>query len=111
MTEGADALSEALRPIVAELVAEEIERRMSEQVTADEPPFLTVRQYADRYHTTPDAIRARIRRGQLPEAFRPIGAREYLIPNDRADLQGSYSVGSTKCPRTAPTAGGVTPKE
>ena len=78
----ADALVEALRPIVAELVAEEVERRsnLHSRPTDEEPPYLTVAQYAERHHTTPAAVRARIRRGKLAEAFKPPGAHEYLIP-------------------------------
>jgi hypothetical protein len=76
----ADTLAEALRPIVADLVAEELERRLPERESAGEPPFLTVAEYAERHHATPAAVRARIRRGAL-EAIRPPGGREYLIPN------------------------------
>jgi hypothetical protein len=75
-----DALAEALRPIVAELVAEELERREVDRDHEDDPrPFLTVAQYAELHQATPAAVRARIRRGQL-EAIRPPGGREYLIP-------------------------------
>jgi hypothetical protein len=78
-----ETLAEALRPIVAELVAEEFERaRVTHTRPAhEEPPFLTVAQYAERHHTTPAAVRARIRRGAL-QAIRPPGGREYLIPNE-----------------------------
>ena len=72
------ALVETLRPIVAQLVAEELERREVDR-NHDEPPFLTVAEYAERHHSTPAAVRARIRRGAL-DAIRPPGAREYLIP-------------------------------
>jgi hypothetical protein len=73
------ALAEALRPIVAELVAEEVERVTQALHADEEPPYLTVAQYAERHHTTPAAVRARIRRGSL-QAIRPPGGREYLIP-------------------------------
>jgi hypothetical protein len=82
-----DALREALRPLVAELVAEEVERRLPERVPDEEPPYLTVKQYAERHHTTPAAVRARIRRGKLA-AKPPPGGREYLIPNERAGANG-----------------------
>jgi hypothetical protein len=77
----ADALAEVLRPVVAELVGEEIERQLAERDPDDSAPFLTVAQYAQLHHTTPEAVRARIRRGRL-QAIRPPGGREYLIPND-----------------------------
>jgi hypothetical protein len=80
----ADALVEALQPIVAKLVAAELEQQ-PEQAPSDEP-YLTVVQYAERVHTTPAAVRARIRRGALADAFKPPGSREWLIPND--DKQG-----------------------
>lgn len=83
-----DALREVFRPLVAELVAEEVERWLAERVPAEEePPFLTVAQYAGRHHTTPDAVRARIRRGRLG-AIRPPGAREWLIPNEQPGGHG-----------------------
>jgi hypothetical protein len=78
----AGALVDVLRPIVVELVEEELERRgagRDHDITP--PPFLTVAQYAERHQTTPAAVRARIRRGAL-KAIRPPGGREYLIPND-----------------------------
>jgi hypothetical protein len=79
----ADALVEAFRPIVAELVAEELERRLADRDHDDEPaPYLTVAQYAERHQATPAAVRARIRRRTLP-AIRPPGGREYLIPVDQ----------------------------
>jgi hypothetical protein len=77
-----DALRDVLRPVVAELVAEELARARDAQsrTAEEEPPYLTVAQYAERHQATPAAVRARIRRGAL-EAIRPPGGREYLIPN------------------------------
>jgi hypothetical protein len=76
-----ETLAGVLRPIVAELVGEELERRGADHDRDREPaPFLTVAEYAQMHHTTPAAVRARIRRGAL-EAIRPPGGREYLIPN------------------------------
>ena len=77
-----EALADVLRPIVAELVAEEVERQLATQArpAEEEPPYLTVAQYAERHQATPAAVRARIRRGAL-EAILPPGGREYLIPN------------------------------
>jgi len=87
-----DALADVLRPIVAELVGKELERRGADQnLDPTPPPFLTVAQYAQLHQTTPAAVRARIRRGVL-EAIRPHGGREYLIPNDvDGHVGGHYS--------------------
>jgi hypothetical protein len=82
-----DALREALRPIVAELVEEEVERRLADHAPSEEPPYLTVAQYAERHHTTPAAVRARIRRRKL-DAVVPPGGREYLIPNEQPGGHG-----------------------
>jgi hypothetical protein len=78
-----EALKDALRPIVAELVTEELARAPAVHAphADEEPSYETPTQYAERLRTTPAAVRARIRRGKLPEAFRPPGAREWLTPN------------------------------
>jgi hypothetical protein len=83
------ALAQALHSLVAELVREELKRRVPQrEPVTDEPPYLTVAQYAERHQTTPAAVWARIRRGAL-KAIRPPGGREYLISNDgRAGLGG-----------------------
>jgi hypothetical protein len=83
-----DRLRDLLRPLVAELVAEEVERTLGHVHESDEPPYLTVGQYAERHHATPAAVRARIRRGSL-QAIRPPGGREYLIPNE-SDQAGGH---------------------
>ena len=78
-------LADVLRPLVAELVSEELARAHDAPRAEEEPPYLTVAQYAALHQTSAPAVRARIRRGALPEAFMPPGGREYLIPNERAD--------------------------
>jgi hypothetical protein len=78
-----DALAEALRPLVAELVAVEVERVLAERELYEPPPWQTVAEYAHDHRTTAAAVRARIRRGSLP-AIRPPGGREYLIQADRS---------------------------
>lgn len=78
------ALAEVLRPIVADLVREELERQRHNLVLErdDGPaPYLTVAEYAVVHCSSAAAVRARIRRGSL-HAIRPPGSREYLIPND-----------------------------
>lgn len=69
-----EALVEALRPLVAELVAAELERR-------DRRPrvdWLTVEEYAELRRTTPAAVHKRLERGQVPGAVRE--GRRWLIP-------------------------------
>jgi hypothetical protein len=79
-----EALLEALRPIVADLVDQELERRFAERDDrSDETIYFTTAEYAERFKTTPGAVLARVRRGTL-RAIRPPGSREWLIPvNDR----------------------------
>jgi hypothetical protein len=82
--EVAEALVDALRPIVRELVAEELQRHrldVDHDHDAEPAPYLTVAEYAERHRSTPAAVRARIRRRSL-HAIRPPGSREYLIPNE-----------------------------
>lgn len=75
----AGALVDALRPLVAELVEEELERRLAAQT----PAWLTVEEYAERMRTTPAAIRARLERGRVPGALKE--GRRWLIPASAAD--------------------------
>lgn len=107
-----DAFRDVLRPVVAELVAEEVGRVLDAQPRPadEEPPYLTVAQYAERHQATPAAVRARIRRGNL-EAIKPPGGREYLIPNGSSPVEQAQLPPQTTSPRDAGTSGGVTPKE
>jgi hypothetical protein len=75
------ALLEALRPIVAELVRQQLAQHELDRLNQQPAPYLTVTEYAERHRSTPAAVRARIRRHSL-HAIRPPGSREYLIPND-----------------------------
>ena len=65
------ALAEALRPLVAELVEIELERRLEELAVTD---WLTLDETGPYLRTTVEALRARARRGQLPGAVKD-GAR------------------------------------
>jgi hypothetical protein len=76
-----EALLEALRPLVVELVRQELEQHELDRLSREPAPYLTVTEYAERHRSTPAAVRARIRRHTL-QAIRPPGSREYLIPND-----------------------------
>jgi hypothetical protein len=67
-------LVEAIARLAADLVLAELEP------PTEAAPWLTVADYAREHRTTPEAVRARIRRGAL-EARKPPGAREWLIPN------------------------------
>ena len=85
------ALAEALRPVVAELVAEEVERVLDGRATraAEPPEYETPTQYAERHQTTPAAVRARCRRNKVPGAFKPPGADGWLIPTGTPDGSGA----------------------
>lgn len=81
------ALLDALRPLVAELVAEELALRERYDDDATQAEYLTTAEYAARFKTTPGAVLARIHRGTL-DAIRPPGAREWLIPVNGPDDGG-----------------------
>lgn len=91
------ALVEALRPLVAELVALELERRLDELAG---PEWLTLEQAADRYHTTAVALRARARRGLLPGAVKD-GAH-WLV--DRRVLDAALAAATVAGDKRAGTA-------
>jgi hypothetical protein len=76
------ALLEALRPLVAELVDEELGRRLAELTG---PDWLTLEQAAPIYHLTPDALRKRAQRDRLPGAVKD-GAH-WLV--DRRELDAA----------------------
>jgi excisionase family DNA binding protein len=83
-----NALADALRPVVAELVADEVERQLAERHDdRHDLEYLTTTEYAELHRTTAGAVLARIHRGTL-HAIRPPGAREWLIPRS-ADADGS----------------------
>jgi hypothetical protein len=101
-----EAFADVLRPIVAELVDEQLAQRLAERDEGEEPaPYLTVAQYAERHHATPVAIRARIRRGAL-DALRPPGGREWLIPNraDKPEVSQTSRNEKALAPRKRPRA-------
>jgi hypothetical protein len=84
-----------VRPLVAELVEQELElRERNRHHDQEARPFLSVAQYAYLHHATPAAVRARIRRGQL-DAIRPPGGREYLIPNDAVTITADIEAPAT----------------
>jgi excisionase family DNA binding protein len=74
------ALSDALRPIVAELVDEEFRRRLGE---LEAPVWLTLDQVADRYGTSKSALRKRLQRGQLPGAVKD--GNRWLVDRRQVD--------------------------
>jgi hypothetical protein len=74
----AGALAEALRPVIAELVEQEVEQRLAAAAAAR---WLTVEEAAGQRRTTPGAIRARCERGQIPGAVKD--GRIWLVPDFR----------------------------
>ena len=87
-----EALANLLRPLVAELVAEELARQRCDVSDSQPVPYLTVADYAERHRSTAAAVRARIRRGTLHAIHAP-GSREYLIPV--IDTQGVVAQASS----------------
>jgi hypothetical protein len=77
----AEALVEALRPLVAELVDEELEHRDTGRCLE----WLTVEEAAAQRHTTRGAMRARCERGQVPGAVKD--GRRWLVPSLEAELE------------------------
>lgn len=77
-----EALAEALRPLVAELIADELDRRGS----ARRVEWLTVEEYAERRRTTPAAVHKRLERGRVAGAVRE--GRRWLIPDDGVKVRG-----------------------
>jgi excisionase family DNA binding protein len=72
-----EQLLEALRPLVAELVDQELERRLATIVEqAPARKWLTIAEAAELLGCTPDAVRMRVQRGRLEH--RRQGRRVYV---------------------------------
>jgi hypothetical protein len=85
-----ELLLEALRPLVAQLVDEELQRRERER---ERDEWLTVEEFAEQRKTTPGAVRQRALRGQIPGAVRD--GRRWLIPADTTSDSATVSSDST----------------
>jgi hypothetical protein len=68
-----EGMREILRPLVVDVVSEELDRRLARRAE-----WLTVEEYAERRRTTPAAVHKRLERGQIPEAVRD--GKRWLIP-------------------------------
>jgi excisionase family DNA binding protein len=73
---------EALRPLVAELVAEELDRRQLVQNDDEPSPWMTVREGADHVHVKEGTMRKWVDRGVVP-SYKIEGRR--LIRRDDLD--------------------------
>jgi hypothetical protein len=80
---------------------------MNETPAAEESPYLTVKQLAKRFHTTPNAIyTARSRRRRFPRGFKngkqvlfPISeVEEYERANQQADSRFNPDLDPTRVP-------------
>lgn len=81
----AEMLADALRPLLAELVHEQVTAVVDERLRErDGHEYVTTAEYAARFRSTPGAVLARIRRGTL-KAVRPPGSRVWLIPVDEGE--------------------------
>jgi excisionase family DNA binding protein len=67
---------EALRPLVAELVEQELERRLAAAMPSPARKWLTVAAAAELLACSPDAVRMRVKRGRLEH--RRQGRRLYV---------------------------------
>jgi hypothetical protein len=78
-----DGIREVLRPVVVDVVREEVDQALAERRDKrEEIQYLTTTEYARLHRTTAGAVLARIHRSTL-NAIRPPGAREWLIPIER----------------------------
>jgi hypothetical protein len=68
-----EGMREILRPLVVDVVADELDRRLARRIE-----WLTVEEYAERRRTTAAAVHKRLERGQIPEAVRD--GKRWLIP-------------------------------
>jgi excisionase family DNA binding protein len=68
-------LREALRPLVTELVHEEVAQQIDERLR-DRKAWLTLAEAAERLGCSPDAVRMRARRGRLEHRYQ--GRRLYV---------------------------------
>lgn len=78
----AAALLELLRPELERLVDQRVEERLASFTPPQPDPWLDVREASDYLHLTPEALRARIRRGSIPAHWD--GSRWLL---DRRELE------------------------
>jgi excisionase family DNA binding protein len=72
----AHALTEALRPLVIEVVEQELDRRFDGLERDNGPRWLTLDQAATRLGCSRDAVRMRARRGRLEHRYQ--GRRLYV---------------------------------
>jgi Helix-turn-helix domain len=70
-----DGLREVLRPLVVEVVREEVVG-LAEERLADQKRWLTLAEAAKRLGCSPDAVRMRARRGRLEHRYQ--GRRLYV---------------------------------
>jgi excisionase family DNA binding protein len=71
-----DALTEAFRPLVVEVVEQELDRRLDQLDRHTTPRWLTLEQAAPRLGCSRDAVRMRARRGRLEHRYQ--GRRLYV---------------------------------
>ena len=91
------ALLDALRPLVAEIVEEELARRLFPE---DGPAWLTIEEYAERMRTTVAAVHKRRERGRIPGAVKE--GNRWLFPA-AATLPSPENEG--RAPRERPRPG------
>jgi hypothetical protein len=113
MSERPEPLVEALRPLVAELVDQELERRLDElDLRRARPTWLTLEEAADHYRTTAGALRWRAQHGRLPGAVKDgsrwlVNVREFDEALTSATLPADNRITSQegRAPRKRPRPG------
>jgi excisionase family DNA binding protein len=70
-----ESLADVLRPLVREVVREELDGFMNERLQ-ERKRWLTLTEAADRLGCSPDAVRMRVRRGRLEHRYQ--GRRLYV---------------------------------
>ncbi len=109
-------LLERLLPEIEKHVSEMVERRVVALAAPQPDPWLTTTEAAHYLRLTPEALRARVRRGTVPahrDEHRLLFDRDELDRHVRHDDQnGRYPAARQQlsAPATASTAGAVAPR-
>jgi excisionase family DNA binding protein len=96
----AGALVDALRPFIAEVVREELERIGAETARTE---WLTVEEFAEVMRTTPGAVLKRLERGRIAGAERE--GRRWLIPAAATEAKVAVPDNKGRAPHQRPRPG------
>jgi excisionase family DNA binding protein len=71
-----DGIREVLRPVVVDVVRDELDGLVEERLIRERKRWLTLAEAAERLGCSPDAVRMRARRGRLEHRYQ--GRRMYV---------------------------------